>query len=130
MFHTRWGEKIVMQATNSLLIQNIIGRITHGLVGLDIFLNEKSDNNYLKDFLTLTKDEIKEALISTSSKTKLIPTAKVELSDEEEALIQCVTKTQRLILNLKRVDSDKEIENSINELGAKLDVIYKAIPAK
>ena len=119
-----------MQTVNSLFVQNIIGRITHGLVGLDIYLNEKKSNNYLEDFLTLTDVEIKTALVSASSKTTLIPTAKVELSDEEEALIRCVTKTQQLIQNLEEVNSEKEIENSINQLGAKLDVIYKAIPGK
>jgi hypothetical protein len=119
-----------MQTTNLLLVQNIVGRITHGLVGLDIYLNEKKSNNYLEDFLTLKEGEIKTALVSTSSKARLIPTAKVELSDEEEALIRCVTKVQKLILNLEKVGSEKEIENSINELGAKLDVIYKAMPSK
>ena len=119
-----------MQATNSFLVQNIVGRITHGLIGLDIYMNEKESNDYLKDFLTLKGEEIKAALVSTSSKTKLIPTAKVELSEEEEALIRCVAKTQELVLNLDKVNSEKEIENSIKELGAKLDVIYKAMPAK
>ena len=112
------------------MVQNIIGRITHGLIGLDIYLNEKKSNSYLEDFLTLKEGEIKTALVSTFSKTRLVPTAKVELSDEEEALLRCVAKTQQLILNLERVNSEKEIENSINELGAKLDVIYEATLGK
>lgn len=119
-----------MQTTNSLLVQNIVGRITHGLIGLDIYLNERKSNDYLKDFLTLNKEEIKTALVSTASKTKLIPTAKFQLSEEEESLILCVLKTQQLISNLDKDVSEKEIEDSINELGTNLDVIYKVMPAK
>jgi len=116
-----------MQTTNSLPLQNIIGRITHGLVGLDIFLNEKKTNNYLDDFLTLEEEEIKVALISASAKTKLVPPTEVQLSEEQNAAIECVIRTQKLISNLDKVNSEKEIEASIDELGAKLDVIYQAM---
>lgn len=119
-----------MQKTNSLPLQNIIGRITHGLVGLDIFLNEKKTNDYLDDFLTLKEEEIKAALVSASSKTKLVPPAEVELSNEENAVIECVIQTQKLILNLDKVNSEKHIESSIDELGTKLDVIYEAMLGK
>ena len=52
-----------MLKVNSLLTQNVIGRITHGLIGLDLYIEEKKDNVYLNDFLTLTEDEVKAVLL-------------------------------------------------------------------
>jgi len=119
-----------MQATNSFLVQNVVGRITHGLIGLDIFLNEKRSNDYLEDFLTLEEEEIKEALATASLKIGLIPTAPAKLSEEEEALIQCVAKTKRLISTLEKAGSEEEVERAISELGVRLDVIYRAMLRK
>lgn len=117
-----------MEATNSLLVQNIFWRITHGLVGLDIYLSEKKDNNYLKDFLTLTEEEMTGALLATSTGTRLIPPNNLKLSEEIESLVQCVKNTQNLILNLGKTGSEKEIEQSIRDLDERLGIIYEAIP--
>jgi len=116
-----------MQTKNSFPLQNIIGRITHGLIGLDIFLKEKKTNTYLDDFLTLKEEEIKAALVSAYARTKLVPPAEIQLSEEQSATIKCVIRTQKMISNLDKVNSEKEIEASIEELGMKLDVIYQAM---
>jgi len=120
----------IMQAANSFLVQNVVGRITHGLIGLDIFLNEKRSNDYLEDFLTLEEEEIKEALATASLKTGLIPTSPAKLSEEEEALILCVAKTKRLISTLEKAGSEEDVEKAISELGVRLDVIYRAMLRK
>lgn len=111
-------------------VQNIIGRITHGLIGMDIFLNEKKGNEYLQDFLTLKEDDIKEAFLSISAQKKLIPSHEAKLSDEENVFLDCVRKAQGLVAGIDRVKSHKEIEDCINELGSKMDVIYAAIPER
>lgn len=108
-------------------IQNIIGRVTHGLVGMDLFLNERKSNDYLKDFLTLTEDEIKAVLLSSISKKRLIPQGEAELSEEEKSFIASIGKTLEIIARIDRIES-KEIEDCINELGNKMDTIYAAIP--
>jgi hypothetical protein len=118
-----------MQQTNSFAVQNIAGRITHGLVGLDIFLNEKKDNDYLKDFLTLKDQEIEESLV-TSSQTMLIPTAKGELSKEIKDLIQCVGEAQQLVLNLDKMNSEEKIVATIHQLGAKVELLYEALQSR
>jgi len=112
-----------------LSIQNIIGRVTHGLVGMDVFLNEGRSNDYLKDFLTLNEDEIKTVFLSSGSKKRLIPREEAELSDEENAFIGAIRKTRELIVGIDRADPTK-IEDCINELGGKIDTLYAAIPER
>lgn len=119
-----------MEERKRLSIQNIIGRVTHGLVGMDIFLNERRGNDYLKDFLTLKEDEIKATFLSSSSKKRLIPSDEAKLTDEENAFIVCIVKTRELIARIDRIESTKEIEDCINELGSKMDIIYAAIPER
>jgi len=113
-----------------LSVYNIIGRITHGLIGMDIFLDEKKSNEYLKDFLTLKEDEIKEALLLTSPQKRLIPLAQEKLSNEESAFLKCIKKTQEIVAKIDRIESDSEIEKCINELGSKMDIIYAAVPER
>lgn len=111
-------------------IQNIIGRITHGLIGMDIFLSEKTNNAYLKDFLTLKEDEIKQAFLSSSAQKRLIPPYETKLSDEENSFLNCVKKAQELVVRIDKVKSDKEIEVCLNDLGTKMDVIYATLPER
>ena len=117
-----------MEEEKRLSIQNIIGRVTHGLVGMDVFLNERGSTGYLEDFLTLNEDEIKTAFLSASITKRLIPPDEAKLSEKESAFIVCVRKTRELIARIDKIDSTKEIEDCINELGSKMDVIYAAIP--
>lgn len=119
-----------MEEKNKLSVQNIIGRVTHGLVGMDIFLNEKKSNDYLKDFLTLREDEIKEAFLSRSVPKKLIPSHEAELSKEESAFLSCLRKAQEIVAKIDRVESDREIEDCINELGSRMDIIYATVPER
>ena len=116
-----------MQRTNSPSMQNVVGRITHGLIGLDIYLNEKKGNDYLKDFLTLEEEEIKCALVATSSTTSLIPPVEGDLSEQMKELLECVARTQQLVSNLDKANSEEKIMDTIHELGAKLDVLYQVI---
>jgi peptide subunit release factor 1 (eRF1) len=115
-----------MEGKSKLSVQNIIGRITHGLVGMDIFLNEKTRNEYLADFLTLKEDEIKEIFLWTSAQRRLIPSCELKLSDEENGFLECIRRAQEVVQKIDQIESDKEIENCINELGSKMDIIYTA----
>lgn len=112
-----------MLKVNSLLTQNVIGRITHGLIGLDLYIEEKKDNVYLNDFLTLTEDEVKAVLLSTSAKMGLIPRAEVTLSEEEKSLIDTIKKAQAVVKKIDHADA-KELEPIIQDLGSKMNIIY------
>jgi len=114
-----------MQRTNSLLTHNVIGRITHGLIGLELFMNERKYNNYLKDFLTLSEEEIRAALLSSSAKMGLVQVANMPLSEEQTGLIQTVISVQETVKNADKIDPQKDIEPLISELGSKLDVVYR-----
>lgn len=109
---------------NSLITQNVIGRITHGLIGLDLYIEERKDNVYLKDFITLTEDEVKAALSSTSTKTGLIPRAEVPLSEEETSLITTIKKAQAMVKKIDHVDA-KELEPIIQDLCSKINIVYR-----
>jgi hypothetical protein len=117
-----------MEEERGFSIHNIIGRVTHGLIGLDLFLNEKKNNDYLRDFLTLHEDEMKAAFLSSSYENELIPSSEPKLSNEAREFIECVKKTQKLVERINEVKSQREIEDSINSLGHKMDIIYAAIP--
>jgi hypothetical protein len=119
-----------MERRSKLSVQNIIGRITHGLVGMDIYLNEKKSNDYLRDFLTLEENEITEVFLSMIAQNRLIPSHEAKLSDEETAFLESVKKAQKIVRGIDKVESDKEIEDCINELGAKMDIIYATIPER
>lgn len=115
--------------SSSLLVQNVIGRITHGLIGLDLYLQEKKKNNYLNDFLTVTENEVKEALLLSTSKLELIPAARNELLNKQIELINIIKETQNMVKNLDKIDPDKDVVPLIQRLGSKLNIIYeKAIP--
>jgi hypothetical protein len=118
---------LVMEEGSRLSIQNIIGRITHGLIGMDIFLSKKVSNAYLKDFLTLKEDEIRQVFLSSSAQKRLIPPHEVKLSAEESSFLDCVKNAQKLVTRIDQVKSDREIEACLNDLGSKMDVIYAVI---
>jgi len=118
-----------MEKTNSLMAYNVIGRITHGLIGLDLFLNEGKTNNYLKDFLTLKEEEMKVALLSTSHARAvgLVPIANIPLSEEQTSLIQTILKTQEKVRKIGEIEHPEELEPLIGDLGSKLDVMYRQL---
>lgn len=119
------GEAISMQKADCLLVQNVIGRITHGLIGFDLFLQGKKNNNYLGDFLTLREDELKLALASASAKMGLIP-AGIKVSPEEVSAITAVMNAQRVARKIDKVSSG-EIERIITDLERKLDLFYRSV---
>lgn len=119
-----------MEEQRGVSIYNVIGRVTHGLIGLDIYLTEKKDNDYLKDFLTLNEEEMRVAFLSSARENELIPPREEKLSEEAEAFIECVKETQKLVQRINRIGSPKEIEHSIDSLGKKMDIIYAAVPER
>lgn len=113
-----------MQRADRLIVQNVVGRITHGLVGFDLFMQGKRNNHYLRDFLTLSDDELKLALASASVKVGLLP-ARREVSSEETNIIAVVKKAQEIARKINQTPSD-EIERTMTDLEDKLSFIYRA----
>lgn len=99
--------------SNTVLAQNVIGRITHGLIGLDLFIQEKRDNEYLHDFLSLTAQELGLAL-TTASVRRLVPNSHRISFDESAELTTQVLQTQvtvRGIANANQEEIDLAVEN-------------------
>ena len=113
-----------MLKVNSLLTQNVIGRITHGLMGLDLYIEERKENTYLKDFQTLTEEQVKAALLSTSVKMGLMPRGEVTLSEEQKSFIDSVKKAQAAVNEIDHKDA-KELEPIIEDLGSRMNIIYR-----
>jgi len=114
----------IMLKVNSLLTQNVIGRITHGLIGLDLYIEERKENTYLKDFQTLTEEQVKAALLSTSVKMGLMPRGEVTLSEEQKSFIDSVKKAQAAVNEIDHKDA-KELEPIIEDLGSRMNIIYR-----
>lgn len=114
-----------MQRADRILIQNVIGRITHGLIGFDLSIQGKGKNQFLQDFLTLKNDELELALISASVKYKWLPAKRV-MSPEEKSLIASVTKAQGIAKRIDQTPTNK-IEQTMTELEERLDLLYQAV---
>jgi len=99
---------------NALLLQNVISRITHGLIGLDIYQQEKKSNKYLEDFLSLDIKEIEDALTSISFR-RLVPNTQQISLDEFNSLIQRILKAKDVIENLEERNPE-EIKNIVKDL--------------
>lgn len=99
---------------NALLLQNVISRITHGLIGLDIYQQEKKTNEYLDDFLSLDIKEINDALTSISPR-RLVPDTQQISLDEFNALTQRILKAKKVIKNLEKEKSEA-VETTIKDL--------------
>lgn len=109
-------------------IYNVIGRVTHGLIGLDIYVNQKRNTEYLKDFLTLDEQEMRAAFLSITSENELIPHREGKLPEKAEEFIKCVKETQKLVQKIGKIDSTKEIKQSLDSLEKKMDIIYASVP--
>jgi DNA-directed RNA polymerase subunit H (RpoH/RPB5) len=109
------GEEVGDDLSNIILGQNIIGRLTHGLVGIDIFTQEKRENPYLKDFLSLKAQEINEALTSVSAR-RLVPNTHRVTFEESTDLLKKILQAQKVIEHIDKADP-KDID------AAKLNLI-------
>ena len=116
-----------MERANSLFAQNVIGRITHGLVGFDLFLEEGKDNDYLKDFLTLSDKDLENALLSAPLQVRCISATSISLQPEHRDLIETVKQAQIVAKKIREVDPKRDIEPMIQKLGSKLDIIYRSV---
>jgi len=109
--------------SNTVLAQNVMGRITHGLIGLDLFLQEKKDNEYLHDFLSLTASEMNDAL-TTASVRKLVPNTHKISPGESADLTTQVLQTQVIIRKIDKADP-KELELAVKNLKKAMRLFYE-----
>jgi hypothetical protein len=102
--------------------QNVIGRLTHGLVGLDIFMQEKKENPYLQDFLSLEAREINEALTSASA-GRLVPNGYKVSFEESIDLLKKILQAQEVVRCIKRADK-KDIDSAVQNLKKATRLFY------
>jgi len=105
-----------------VLGQNVIGRITHGLIGLDIFIQERKENRYLQDFLSLNAQEINEAL-TTASAGRLVPNAYRVTLEESANLLQKILQAQEVVKHISKADP-KEIDSAVQNLKKAIRLFY------
>jgi len=108
--------------SNIVVGQNVIGRITHGLIGLDIFSREKEENQYLKDFLSLTAEEINEALTAASS-GRLVPNGHSVSLQEASEIIRRILEAQEVVKRISKAD-EKEVEVTMKNLKKTTRMLY------
>lgn len=110
--------------TNALLLQNILGRLTHGLIGLDLYQQESARNQYLNDFLTLETSEVEQALVAGTPRG-LVP-SQCEVSLEEfGTILTDITKAQHTVKNLEK-EKPETIQTTIRNLKKTVTLLYGA----
>lgn len=109
--------------SNIILGQNVIGRITHGLIGLDIFTREKKENRYLQDFLSLEAREINAALTSASA-GRLVPNARRVSFEESTDLLQKILQAQEVVRHISKADQT-EIDLAVQNLKKATRLFYE-----
>jgi hypothetical protein len=110
-----------MLQVDPILVQNIIGRITHGMIGLDLYFRKKENSQYLKDFLSLNEDDLKCALSLTSSSKHFAPPE--DGKDGVDDLAKAVRNAQGLAKNIEQANP-RSIEKAVRELSVRINVLY------
>jgi hypothetical protein len=105
-----------------VLVQNVIGRITHGLIGLDLYKQGNTNNKYLEDFLTLRYNEVKDVLNPLMQTRDLIPIFGNQ-SVSMKSVAEIVKKTQEIIRNIDKINQE-EIDRAMSELENALNIVY------
>jgi hypothetical protein len=114
-----------VQGSGSGLVQNVIARITHGMIGLDFQAQGKNNNKFVCDLLSLQNEEIIAALKSTSTNTNFSKFAPIEeeiICTQGNEIVASVEKAKKMIAE-KETDNEK-IAAMIEELEEKLAVLY------
>lgn len=114
-----------VQGSGLGIVQNVIARITHGMIGLDLQAQGKPNNKFVCDLLSLENEEITAALKSTSMSTNISKFAPLEdeiIDKHGSEIIASVDKAKRMIKD-KETDNEK-IACMIDELDEKLAVLY------
>ena len=95
-----------MQGSGLGIVQNVIARITHGMIGLDLQAQGKINNKFVNDLLSLKDEEIIEALKSSSVSTNFSKFAPVEekiIDKQGSEIISTVEKAKKMIANKETV---------------------------
>jgi len=107
---------------NVILVQNVISRIAHGLIGLDLFTQKKEGNDYLRDFLTLSPMELQEAF-TVSPGTKLVPNSGRNSLEEWTMFINKIQGAQEVIKSIENAD-EHEIKRVAGDLQEAVGFFY------
>jgi ATP-dependent protease HslVU (ClpYQ) peptidase subunit len=105
-------------------VQNVISRITHGMIGLDLQSQGKK-NKFVDDLLSLQDEEIIAALKSASvsnSFSKFAPLEEEIVDKHGTEIIASVNKAKQMISEC--VTDKNKIALMIEELEEKLAILY------
>jgi len=112
-----------------LLLQNIVGRITHGLIGFDLIMQGKDGSKYLADFLSLEEPELDAAFNFASINLGFVP-ADSEYSSKEKQELKEVIRRARAIAEKGGKMTSQEAKEIISNLYEKMDFLYRGLGAE
>lgn len=102
--------------------QAVIGKITHGIIGLELYMVENHPNEYLNDFINLEEGEIKSALQGGWVNSSIVSIDQVQPKEFDD-IIETVRHAQQVARNPDQSGND-QISKAISSLEAKLRLIY------
>ena len=112
-----------MQGFDLLTVQNVIARITHGMVGLDLFLQGKEYSRYVNDFLSLGEDELEAAMKSANANTGFAPYLVGISFPRESEILSAVKRAQQIAGRINEADTET-IQKTMAELEEKVNYLY------
>lgn len=104
------------------MAQNVISRIAHGLIGLDLFTQRGEENNYLRDFLTLKASELHKAFAAAPG-AKLVPNSSRPSLEEWNTFIKKILNAQEFVKAVETA-GEEDIRRVAKDLQDSMTFFY------
>lgn len=112
-----------------LLVQNVLGKITHGLIGFDLCLQGKEGDKYLNDFLALKDDELDAVFVIATANMRFLPGRDNDTSREKEELEATIRRARAVAQQIDVAEPD-DIVSVVQDLCDKMDFLYESASVK
>jgi hypothetical protein len=107
-----------------IVLQNVVGRITHGLIGFDLAAQGKDGSKFLADFLSLEDPVLEAALNFISINVGFVPAGSEYPSEEKEALKEAIDHARAIARKGDKIDSE-EARDAMFDLYGKMGFLYR-----
>lgn len=118
-----------MAIMDLLTLQNIVGRITHGLIGFDLVAQGKDGSKFLADFLSLEDRVLDTALNFISTNVGFVPAGSEYSSEEKKVLKEAIDRARAIARKGDKIDS-QEAREIMSDLYGKMGFLYRGFSAE
>lgn len=112
-----------------LHVQNVLGKITHGLIGFDLHVQGEEGSKYLNDFLALKDDELDAVFKIATANMHFLPGRDEDTSKEKVELEEAIRRARDIAQHIDAVETD-DIICIIHDLCGKMGFLYESTSVK